>query len=178
MEFAELLKRNEGFAKKADKKRMAELCRGQKPHTIVLTCSDSRVVPEFIFECGLGELFVIRVAGNVACDCDVLASIEYAAEHLHVNSLVVLGHTSCGAVCAACEGGASGNIGGLLCQISPAVERSGKKPERAIPENVTLQIDNITKRSRVIERLAKEGKLRIYGAIYDLATGKVSVLEE
>jgi carbonic anhydrase len=176
MDMKELMQRNEKFAKNADKKRLAELCKGQNPSTIVLTCSDSRVVPEFIFGCGLGELFVIRVAGNVACDCDVLASIEYAAEHLHCRNLLVLGHTNCGAVCAACSGKGEGNIEKLLCQVMPAVEKSGKKPEKAVPENVKLQMHNILEKSKLIAHLVEKKELLMFGAIYDIATGKVDMV--
>ncbi len=177
MEFKELLKRNENFAKNSDRKVLAELTKGQKPHTIVLTCSDSRVVPEFIFGCGLGELFVVRVAGNVACDCDVLASVEYAAEHLRAKNLVVLGHTKCGAVCAACKGGGEGKIGELLDCITPAVEKAGGNEDGAVVENVKLQTKNMLEKSEVISHLVREGELRIFGAIYDISTGKVRVLE-
>ncbi|MFH0818317.1 MAG: carbonic anhydrase [Candidatus Micrarchaeota archaeon] len=177
MEFKELLKRNENFVKTVDKKKLAELSGGQKPHTIVLTCSDSRVVPEFIFGCELGELFVVRVAGNVACDCDVLASVEYAAEHLGTKNLLVLGHTKCGAVCAACKGGnAEGNIAGLLSHIKPAVEKACGHEEAAIEENVRLQMKNLKEKSEIIMHLAHEGKLSIFGAIYDISSGKVRAL--
>ena len=176
--FEELIKRNENFVKTVDKKRIAELSKGQKPHTIVLTCSDSRVVPEFIFGCGLGELFVVRVAGNVACDCDVLGSVEYAAEHLGVGNLIVLGHTKCGAVCAACKGGrGEGNVAKLICQINPAVEKTGGHEDAAIEENVRLQIKNVKDRSKLISHLLHEKKLEIFGAIYDISTGKIKKLE-
>ncbi len=180
MDFKELLKGNERFVKTADKKRIAELSKGQKPHTIVLTCSDSRVVPEFIFGCGLGELFVVRVAGNVACDPDVLASVEYAAEHLGARDLLVLGHTGCGAVGAACKahGKGDGNIGELLGHITPAVEKAGGLEGAAVEENVRLQMKNALCGSDVISHLAKEGKLKIFGAIYDISTGKVRPVGE
>ena len=179
MDFNGLLKGNERSVKNADKKRLAELSRGQKPHTIVLTCSDSRVVPEFIFGCGLGELFVVRVAGNVACDRDVLASIEYAAEHLGAMDLLVLGHTKCGAVGAACKahGRGEGNIGELLGHIAPAVEKTGGQEDAAIEENVRLQMRNALGGSDLISHMAKEGKLKIFGAIYDISTGKVRPVE-
>ncbi len=177
--FEELMKRNEKFVKATDKKRMAELCKGQKPHTIVLTCSDSRVVPEFIFGCGLGELFVVRVAGNVACDCDVLASLEYAAEHLGAKTLVVLGHTNCGAICSACRGGSEGegNIPKLLCQVMPAVKKANHQPDKAIPENVKLQTKNMKDRSPMLSHAIREGKLRLVNALYDISTGEVKVLD-
>ena len=176
VKFEELMKRNNKFSENVDKKKMAELSAGQKPHTIVLTCSDSRVVPEFIFGCGLGELFVVRVAGNVACDCDALASLEYAAEHLGVKTLVVLGHTKCGAVCAACKGGGEGNIGGLICQINPAVEKAGGQEDQAIVENVRLQAKHMEEKSALLAHMIKEGKLKVVNALYDISTGKVALL--
>ncbi len=178
VDVSELLKRNRGFAKGADKRKIAELAKGQKPETIVLTCSDSRVAPELIFNCGLGEIFVVRVAGNVACDCDVLASMEYAAEHLGAKNLLVLGHTSCGAINAAChsDGKGHGNINGLICQVLPAVEKTGRQAEKAVEENVRLQLSNIRKGSSVISSLEVKGELKLFGAMYDLATGEVRLL--
>src|SRR5438105_3479472 len=90
-------------ARKTDAKRRAELAAGQHPFAVVLTCADSRVAPELVFDAGLGELFVLRVAGNIA-DPAVVGSIEYAVEHLHTPLIVVLGHESCGAVAAALDG--------------------------------------------------------------------------
>jgi carbonic anhydrase len=177
VDFEELMERNGKFAEKQDKETMARLCKGQKPHTIVLTCSDSRVVPEFIFGCGIGELFVIRVAGNVACDCDVVASLEYAAEHLHCKTLVVLGHTNCGAVCAACEGNGSGNIAKLLCQVMPAVEKTNRNAGEAVLENVRLQTQNLLERSSLVAEFAHSGELKVVCAVYDLLSGRVSVLD-
>src|SRR6476659_7469970 len=102
--------------------RQRELASGQHPHAIVLSCADSRVAPEIIFDQGLGDLFDVRVAGNVAGDAEI-ASIEYAASHLHVPVLVVVGHQHCGAVSAAAEGGeAEGHLPALLAMIRPAVE--------------------------------------------------------
>jgi carbonic anhydrase len=181
VELDELMKRNKAFSDNADKKKMKDLCAGQKPHTIILTCSDSRVVPEFIFGCGLGELFVIRVAGNVACDCDVLASLEYAAEHLGSKTVLVLGHTNCGAVCTACQvkgdGEVEGNIGKLLCQVMPAVEKTNRQSDKAIEENVRLQISNIKKKSNIMSHLVDKGEVKIVGAVYDMLNGKVKLLE-
>ncbi len=175
-----LLYGNARFLKSADRKKLAELAKGQHPSTIVLTCSDSRVAPELILNCGLGEIFVVRVAGNVACDPDVLASIEYAAEHLGASLLLVLGHTNCGAVNAACasRGEEEGNVGKLISHIKPAVERAGGNAEKAVVENVRLQMKNIEEKSPVIRHLLHEKKLAMRGAVYDLNTGKIELLGE
>src|SRR5689334_24966509 len=101
--------------------RQRELVQGQNPHAEILSCADSRVPPEIIFDQGLGDLFVVRVAGNVATDTE-LGSLEYGAEHLHIPLLVVLGHESCGAVTAAVQGGdAEGHIATLVNLLKPAV---------------------------------------------------------
>ena len=104
--------------------RQRELASGQSPHAEILSCADSRVPPELIFDQGLGDLFIIRVAGNVVSDTE-LGSLEYGAEHLHVPLLVVLGHQHCGAVTAAVEGGGNeGHIGALINLLRPAVEKT------------------------------------------------------
>ncbi|HII06763.1 MAG TPA: carbonic anhydrase [Methanotrichaceae archaeon] len=164
--------------------RRTELVSGQSPFVTVVTCSDSRVPPELIFDQGLGDIFVIRVAGNVM-DPVVLGSVEYGAEHLHTPLLVILGHQSCGAVKAATEGGAEGNIESIMTEIEPAVEiaRETNKTgsdlvEEAIDENVELVIKNILDRSPITKEMVEEGKLAILGAKYSLETGEVAVLAE
>ena len=160
-----------------------ELSKGQHPRTIVLTCSDSRVAPEIVFSKTLGELFVVRNAGNVI-DSVALGSIEYAAEHLHSSILLVLGHTKCGAVTAACSGRTeSPYINSIISNIEPAVaeakhnHKSGDELiESAAIENVQLQIKNVMK-SKIIEELVESGKLKIIGGIYNISTGKVEILE-
>jgi carbonic anhydrase len=110
--------------------RQRELTNGQHPHAQILGCSDSRVPPEIIFDQGLGDLFVVRVAGNVATDTE-LGSLEYGAEHLHIPLIVVLGHESCGAVTAAVQGGeVEGHITALLSLLKPAVEKSRRDARR------------------------------------------------
>lgn len=160
---------------------------GQKPYAIILSCSDSRVPPEIIFDKGMGEIFVIRVAGNVS-DPIVLGSIEYAAEHLGSPLIVVLGHTRCGAVTAAVDatGKPEGNVGAILKKIGPAVKQARKEVkstdktellETAITDNIRLVCGTLTKRSKVIKAMVGEGKLKIVGAKYDLADGKVTLLD-
>jgi len=163
------------------------LARTQNPYAIILSCSDSRVPPEIIFDKGLGEIFVVRVAGNVP-DPIILGSIEYAAKHLGSPLVMVLGHQRCGAVIAAVDakGKPEGNIGAIVKTIAPAVKRAkreykGKEKaelvETAINDNVKLVVVNLTKQSSVLEDFVKEGKLKIVAAKYDLDDGKVTLLD-
>lgn len=163
------------------------LAKGQKPFAIVLSCSDSRVPPELVFDQGLGEIFVIRVAGNVP-DPIVLGSIEYAAEHLGSPLVVVLGHERCGAVTAAVDAPAApeGNIGAIIKAIAPAVKQAKKdlpKAEKAelvqaaVTDNVASVVTALPAQSKVLANMVKEGKLSIVGATYDLDDGKVTFLK-
>jgi carbonic anhydrase len=170
--------------KRADPARRAELAKGQKPYAIILSCSDSRLPPEIIFDKGLGELFVVRVAGNIP-DPVVLGSIEYAAEHLGSPLVVVLGHERCGAVTATVDakGSVHGNIGAIVKTIQPAVGKakrtcaSQEKPELvecAIQANIEQGREMLTSKSKVLKELVEKGKLRIVGGKYDLDDGKVT----
>jgi carbonic anhydrase len=162
--------------------RRRELAKGQHPRAIVLSCSDSRVPPEYVFDQQLGEVFVVRTAGNVA-DGVALGSIEYAVEHLDIPVIVVLGHRSCGAVRAALEARqkhfhARGNLAEVLQLVMPAVaqaEMSGAPDilNASIDANVTLEAKALVKRSRVIAERVKSGKVKIVTAVYDLESGKV-----
>lgn len=160
-----------------------ELVNGQKPHTIVITCSDSRVPPELIFNADLGELFTIRTAGNVVGEYEV-GSVEYAADHLGSQLVVVMGHSSCGAVGAAVEGHAHGNIESIVHEIVPSVEEAKKTEsnEEAIADLAEdLNVANTIKRLRessIIKELEESGKLKIVGAKYDIETGEVTYFEE
>ncbi len=157
-------------------KQRKSLVSGQKPYAIVLTCSDSRVPPEHIFDAGLGEIFVIRTAGNIA-DAVELGSIEYAAEHLGTPLLVVMGHSSCGAVKAACESdSAPGNIGAIVKEMQQAVKLGGKDPAATVTENVKCVLEAARKKSGILSHLEHEGKLKIIGAVYSLETGEVRYL--
>ncbi len=147
---------------------------GQKPHTIVVTCSDSRVPPEHIFNAGIGELFVIRTAGNVIGDFE-LGSIEYGAEHLHAKSIVVLGHTNCGAVAAAIGGEADGNIQSIVDEILIGIS-DNKNPSECEILNVQHSIDKI-RESEIIEHLEQNKKVKVVGAVYNISNGKVDFLE-
>ena len=162
--------------------RQHELAGGQNPHAVILGCADSRVPPEIIFDQGLGDLFTVRVAGNVA-GVNELASIEYAVEHLHTPLLVVMGHQKCGAVSAAVEGGeASGHLPELIKAIQPAVEKAKGMPgdviENAVRSNVEMVVQQLSTSQPVLAPLVNEDKLRIVGAVYSLDTGKVTWLPE
>ena len=160
--------------------RQKELASGQHPHAAILSCADSRVAPEIVFDQGLGDLFDVRVAGNVAGDSE-LASIEYAAEHLNVPLVVVMGHQRCGAVTAAVEGGeAHGHLPTLLNAIRPAVEQARRVPgdrvENATRINVELVVDQLRTSQPVLSAMVGKRELRIVGAVYSLDTGRVTWL--
>jgi methyl-accepting chemotaxis protein len=157
--------------------------KGQYPFATIIGCSDSRVPVELVFDAGLGDIFPIRVAGNVS-DVDEVGSIEYGVEHLHTPIFVVLGHTGCGAVTAVARGDeVHGSIPALVDNIIPAVEKakhehgdtfSQELLASAIQHNVWQSIDDLLKRSPGTVKLVEEGKLIIVGAVYDLATGRVN----
>ena len=158
-----------------------ELCKGQHPIAAVLSCADSRVPPELVFDEGLGDLFVVRVAGNVVDDA-IEGSLEYAAEHLHVPVIVVLGHSNCGAVQATIKGGeAHSQIDALVKAIKPAVEQAthekGDLLVNAVRDNVELAVRQLRNSRPVLAELQKAGKLLVVGAVYDLDTGRVEYLQ-
>ena len=164
----------------ASRARRAELAKGQHPKAAVLGCADSRVPPELVFDEGLGDLFVVRVAGNVADPVDV-GSIEYAVEHLGVGLVVVLGHHSCGAVKATADAGgkAEGNIGAIVSEIAPAVEQAKASPGKeglvddAVHVNARRTAGALVERSPVLKKAVEEKKVKIVAAVYDLKTGQV-----
>jgi carbonic anhydrase len=155
----------------------------QRPYAIILACSDSRLGPELIFDEELGQLFVVRVAGNVV-DPVVLGSIEYAAEHLHSTLVVVMGHESCGAVQAALAGGhAPVHIDSLVGRIEPAVRKVNSEHlapsstlDAAIEENVRLQMRELQRESPVLRGLVRKHQLTIVGGEYHLRSGTVTFL--
>ena len=144
---------------------------GQHPYAIIISCSDSRVVPELIFSAGIGDLFVIRVAGNVIDDHQ-LGSIEYAAEHLGTGLVVVLGHTDCGAVGAVLSGHGGGYIDYIAKDIAEAIGDE-KDPYRACCLNVEHCCKTIES-SLQIRKDEEEYGLRVVGAVYDLESGEVT----
>jgi len=160
--------------------RILELAKGQHPFAIVLGCSDSRVAPEILFDQGLGDLFEIRVAGNVL-DNVVLGSIEYAAAELGVPLLVVLGHERCGAVKAALDGKpVPGHIGSLVAAIKPAVYATKGQPgdawDNAVRANVKMSVNKLKALSPILAKAVKAGTLKVVGARYDIDSGEVEVI--
>lgn len=161
-----------------DSARRDALTGGQSPYAVVLSCADSRVVPELAFDTGLGELFVVRVAGNVA-NTSSIGSIEYAVAHLGSNVIVVLGHESCGAVTAAAAGGDNGyNLNHLLSHVTPAVSVCGSETDinTIVRKNAELNAVELMSRSKIIRTAVEEGKLKIVPAFYNLDSGKVDFL--
>lgn len=162
-----------------DERRDA-LIGGQSPYAIILGCSDSRVPPEIIFDQGLGDLFVIRVAGNVVDDI-VLASIEYAAEHLHTPLLMVLGHTNCGAVGAALQDDElDGHLPSIAQAIEEAVEKTrdsdGDTLDMTIRAHARITAEHLEESEPILRGLVEKGTLKVVAAYYDLDTGVVEIL--
>lgn len=164
----------------AEKKSSAK---GQYPAAVILGCLDSRVPAEIIFDTGIGDTFIGRVAGNVVND-DMLGSMEFGCAASGSKAIVVLGHTSCGAIKGAIDDVVLGNLTGLLARIKPAVaatkfdgEKSSKNAayvDAVAATNVTLTVAEIRRRSPVLEDLEKKGTISIVGAMYNLTTGMVS----
>ena len=163
-----------------DPDHRAELKEGQSPFAVVVACADSRVTPELIFDQGIGDLFVVRVAGNI-CGPQVLGSIEYAVAYLGVHLVLVMGHQACGAVTAAVAGDPFNNaIDSLLRGISPAVEEARGLPgdliDNTVRLNATLVATSIARSEPVIRPAVAEGSLEIVPAYYHLGKGKVDLL--
>ena len=161
-----------------DSSRRGSLTGGQEPYAIILSCADSRVVPELCFDTGLGELFVVRVAGNVA-NTSSIGSIEYAVAHIGCPMLVVMGHESCGAVTAAMGGGDYGyNINHLLAHVTPAMAASsdGAGVNDVVKKNAELTAAELAGRSTIIADAISAGKLKVVPAYYALESGAVEFL--
>ncbi|HWD52123.1 MAG TPA: carbonic anhydrase [Acidimicrobiales bacterium] len=166
--------------------RLVEVVDTQSPFAIILGCSDSRVSPEIVFDQGVGDLFVVRVAGNTAMDPILLGSIEYSVAELGSVLLMVLGHENCGAVKAALsevQKGTTfpGDIGNLLGPVVPAAQSVATLPaasqlDGAIKQNVLNQVQLLGASSAIIQPAVAAGKLKIVGAEYTLGTGKVTIL--
>ncbi|UXR65253.1 carbonic anhydrase family protein [Bdellovibrio bacteriovorus] len=161
---------------------------GQKPYAVVLSCLDSRVPVEIVFDQGIGELFVARVAGNIEND-DILGSMEFGTAAMGAKLIVVLGHTKCGAVKGACNNVKLGHLTGLLKKIEPAAAQAKKEIPNFNPEsyehvdhaselNVKLTVERIRKKSKIIRDLEAQGKVRLVGAMYDISSGKVEFLPD
>ncbi|HCY64927.1 MAG TPA: carbonic anhydrase [Oxalobacteraceae bacterium] len=171
--------------------RRAQLARGQEPFAIILGCSDSRVPAEIIFDQGLGELFVIRVAGNIVAPSQI-GSVEFAAERFHTRLVVVLGHSSCGAVQATIEElqrpteNQSRNLRSIVDRVRPSVESLLETELRhdrdsllhhAVRANIRASANHLRHGSEVIEQLIQNDGLRVVGAEYSLETGEVEFFE-
>ena len=158
----------------------------QHPKAVILTCSDSRVPPELIFDKGLGDLFVIRVAGNISDDA-VVGSIEYAVSHLHIQLVVVMGHTNCGAVGATVSDlqntghKIDNHIRTLTDKIEQAITTVNLKEkdlmQKALMSNIIFTVSSLSESRPELNEAVKKGDLKIVGALYDLKTGKVNWLE-
>jgi carbonic anhydrase len=164
--------------------RRAEVAGGQNPFAIILACSDSRVGPETIFDQRIGDLFVVRVAGNIA-DPAGMGSIEYAIDHFHSPLLLVMGHSKCGAVSATLsllesKGKAPGHIGTLVDAIEPAAKSVLGKPgdtlANAVRANVVHVVATLKRESTIIEQATASGAMQVVGAHYDLTDGNVHIL--
>ena len=163
-------------ARVVNTQRRTELLKGQHPFAIIVTCADSRVGPELLFDVGLGDIFVLRVAGNIA-DPAVVGSVEYAVEHLHAPLIVVLGHENCGAVRAAIDGTPlPGDLGWLIKQVKPGDKLTGDESEKiaaGVRNNVLAVAADLKDRSKTITEEVAHHKVEIVTGVYSLKTGKV-----
>jgi carbonic anhydrase len=159
---------------------------GQHPIAVVLSCMDSRTSVELIFDQGLGDIFSIRVAGNIVND-DIIGSMEYACQVVGSKLIVVLGHSRCGAIKGACDNVEMGHLTGLLNKIKPAMEKAihfGEEfhhpihAEKVAHANVLQSMDEILERSEIINQLFEEGKIGIVGGMYSVESGRVHFIKE
>jgi carbonic anhydrase len=162
------------------KEVLADLVKAQRPYATVLGCSDSRVPPELVFDAGFGELFVVRVAGNVISP-EIMGTLQYAGAHLRTRLFVVLGHEGCGAVQAALAAKLQGkrerrHIAALLANILPGLRRAGNRLEAAVEANVRWSMHQLLETPEAKARAA-ERVMKLVGAIYELKTGRVRFLE-
>jgi carbonic anhydrase len=172
-----------GMSAAEAEKRRTELTKSQHPFAGIVSCSDSRVPPEIVFDQGLGDLFVVRVAGNVIND-EGLGSIEYTVDHLGTRLILVLGHQSCGAVKAAREtiaakGKAPGHIESLVTAIKPAVEATAKDDlETTVKANVKNVVKALRSSTPILKAKVDSGEIQVIGGYYSLDTGAVTFLEQ
>lgn len=161
--------------------RLLETTAGQFPYAAIIGCSDSRVPTEVVFDQGVGDLFVVRVAGNVASGA-AIGSLEFSSALLGSQLILVLGHQKCGAVIAAIENQPLiGRLGVFVEEIKPAIEEvrseSGDIEQDSIIANIRYQVEELGENSTVLSGLVKEGKLKIVGGLYNISTGKVTLLD-
>lgn len=159
---------------RADTARRSETLAAQHPFAAVLACADSRCPPEIIFDQGIGDLFVVRVAGNVVCP-ETLASLEYAVDHLGVRLIVVLGHSHCGAVAAALAAALARSASVGATDRSPAASQD-EPLDQAVRENIWQAVAGVLSGSALIAKCVREVEVEVHGAHYDLATGAVEWL--
>jgi carbonic anhydrase len=152
---------------------------GQYPFAVILSCMDSRTSTELIFDQGLGDIFSIRVAGNIVND-DILASIEYATKYIGSKVLMVLGHTECGAIKSAKAGVTDGHITALLNRIQPSIAKAMLKEEEyhqfsdnAAYANVENSLEEILTRSKIVKDMFTKGEIGLVGGVYNIETGEV-----
>ena len=160
---------------------------GQYPKAVILSCIDSRVPVEVVFDQSIGDVFVARVAGNFE-NVDILGSLEYSCKVAGSKLVFVLGHEACGAVKAACDGVELGNITALLSNITPAVKLSATQVDgdasssntemvaKTVENNVRLTMDRIRERSPILKEMEDNGEIKIVGGVYKLSTGKVELI--
>jgi carbonic anhydrase len=162
---------------------------GQFPFATILSCIDSRVSAELVFDQGLGDIFSVRIAGNFV-NSDILGSMEFACKLAGTKLIVVLGHTACGAVKGACDDARLGNLTGMLAKIKPAVKAVTEPSDASLrnssnsefvdnvaAKNVLLTIDRILEESDVLAEMQNKGEIKIVGAMYDINTGAVNFFE-
>ena len=166
----QLLQKNKTFQEKY-KSESEKHVKGQAPKISVLTCADSRVIPEHIFQASIGEIFVVRIAGNIAIDETVISSLEYAVDHLHISHLIILGHTFCGAVNAAEQAKNTDSL--LLTEI----QKSFLSQDDHIFANLNRQLRLLPQRSTSIKHAMEQDKIKLIGALYDIKDGSVKFLE-
>ena len=177
LRFSQNLKANRNL-----KDQVKDTSLGQFPFAAILSCIDSRVPAELIFDLGIGDIFSVRIAGNIINE-DILGSLEYSCKVSGAKIVVVLGHSNCGAVTAACQNVELGNITNLLNKIKPVIERSNYEffdtnaIESVAQDNVHWSIDRIRKESHILAKMEKDGEIEIVGAYYDLTNGLVSFYE-
>ncbi len=168
-------------------KQIIETSKGQYPAAVILSCLDSRVPVEKVFDLGIGDIFVARVAGNIV-NTDMLASMEYGCRVVGSKLIVVLGHTECGAIKSAIDDVKLGNITELLAKIRPAIDslssfrgdKTSKNKEyvgKVTDENVLLTINNIRMNSPILKEMEQKGEIDIIGGVYDINTGRVTFIE-
>ena len=188
----ELKNGNERFVQKKQLSRdlmqqVGETSTGQFPFATVLSCIDSRVSSELIFDQGIGDIFSVRIAGNFANE-DILGSMEFASKLAGTKLILVLGHTACGAVKGACDHARLGNLTALINKIEPAVAAVKQPQEEGLrnssnsdfvnevaAQNVRMTVDNIRSQSEVLKTMEDEGAIQIVGGMYDIKTGQVHI---